>query len=116
MVKRGRWNRIKKPVPVSAEYHCKVGDVVSQYGGFNTSLVLEIDDNGIPTKRLPMKGQEIVLDEQVKQMDDGRLWHTDRVSTEEEWRSLAGYAHWKTNKAMRERLWQNSDMIYLSGK
>ncbi len=104
-MKKDRWDRIGRPVPVSAEYPCEIGDVVSQYGGFNTSLVLKVDAEGMPTERLSMKGREIVIDDEVRQKDDGRLYHTDRISTEDEWRGLAGYAHWKQNEAMRRRIW-----------
>ena len=93
------------PVPVSMTHPCEVGDVVSRYGGFNTRLVLKVDPNGMPTEMLSMKGREIAIDADIERKDDGRLYHTDRTSTEEDWRRLAGYAHWKGNEAMRRRIW-----------
>jgi len=100
-----RWRKIKRPIPVSEEYPCKPGDVVSHYGGFNTELVLEVDEKGLPSARLTMKGREIVIDKDIAAKDDGTLYHTDRTSTEEEWQRMAPYAHCKSNEVMRRRIW-----------
>lgn len=102
---KNRWDRIRFPAPVSEEYPCQVGDVISHYEGFNPQLVLAVDEKGLPMTRLTMKIWEIPVQEEIKEKDDGTLYHTDRVSTEEEWRRLAGYAHFKTNESMRRRIW-----------
>ena len=93
-------------MPVSVEHPCEVGDIISHYGGFNTCLVTKVDSEGLPVETLSMKGSEIIIDEEIRSKDDGMLYHTDMVSTEEDWRTLAGYAHWKRNEAMRRRIWE----------
>ena len=93
------------PVPVSKEYPCEPGDVVSHYGGFHLKLVLEVDEDGLPTVMIPTKGDVIVLDETIVENDDGTLYHTDLTSTEEEWLRTAPHAFWKTNDALHRRLW-----------
>lgn len=100
-----RWSKINYPVPVSKEYPCELGDVVSHYGGFHAKLVLEVDPNGLPVTMLTMKGDDIPVDQAIADADDGTLYHTDRTATEEEWRHMHPYAQWKSSDAMRLRIW-----------
>lgn len=102
---RIKWDEIEKPVPVSPEYPCEPGDVISHYGGFHTKLVLEVNADGLPTVMIPTNGDEIVIDKVIAAKDDGTFYHTDRTSTEEEWRRMASYAHCKSNEVMRRRIW-----------
>ena len=100
-----RWDKVRCPIPISKGNPCEPGDVVSHYGGFHTKLVLKVDSNGLPTALLPTNGDEVVIDESLAALDDGTLYHTDRTSTEEEWRRMAPYAHCKGNEVMRRRIW-----------
>ena len=101
-----KWNEINRPVPVSEAYPCEPGDVVSQFGGFHLWLVQEVDEDGLPTKMLPTKGDVIVLDETIEEKNDGTLYHTDLTSTEEDWNRTAPYAFWKMNNALHRRVWE----------
>ena len=100
-----RWNEIGEPVPVSKEYPCEPGDVVSHYGGFHLSLVLEVDEDGLPTAMTKMNGDVIVIDETSAAKDDGTLYHTDLAFTKEKWSRTAPYAFWKMNDDIHHRLW-----------
>lgn len=103
-----RWKKIGIPVPVSIEYPCEPGDIVSRYGGFHLWLVVEVDQEGLPTKMIPTKGDVIVIDEDLEAKDDGTLYHTDMASTEEEWHRTAPYAFWKMNDALHHRIWEEN--------
>jgi len=100
-----RWNKIGRPVPVSKEYPCEPGDVLSRFGGFHLSLVLEVDEDGLPAAMLPTKGDVIVVNEDIAAKDDGTLYHTDLTSTEEKWNRTSPYVFWKINDKIHQRLW-----------